>query len=128
MSTRKYVHQTVLSQRILIRRQTSPVKCSRKSEHQPRIWAPNSLHFAHMLYFAHQRSGQCLLLRFDCRSEGFAQGASRSGPMPAHETSALLTSLLHLVLPSTFRLSKEMHTISSVFLKSQFIRIVHRRR
>ena len=53
MRTRDNVHLTILRQRILIRRQNSPVKCSRENVHQPRICAPNSLHFAHALHFAH---------------------------------------------------------------------------
>ena len=55
MRTRENVHLTILRQRILIRRQNSPVKCSRENVHQPRICecAPDSLHFAHALHFAH---------------------------------------------------------------------------
>ena len=53
MRTRENVHLTILRQRILIRRQNSPVKCSRENVHQPRVCAPNSLHFAHALHFAH---------------------------------------------------------------------------
>ena len=67
MRTRENVHLTILRQRILIRRQNSPVKCSRENVHQPRICAPNSLHFAHALHFAH--GCQTLLLTFDCRSD-----------------------------------------------------------
>ena len=69
MSTRENVHLTILRQRILIRRQNSPVKRSRENVHQPRIWTPNSLHFAHAVHFAH--GVQNLLLTFDCRSDWF---------------------------------------------------------
>ena len=68
-STRENVHLTILRQRILIRRQNSPVKRTRENVHQPRIWTPNSLHFAHAVHFAHGR--QNLMLSFDCRSERF---------------------------------------------------------
>ena len=70
MSTRENVHLTILRQRILIRRQNSPVKCSRENVHQPRT--PNSLHFAHAVHFAHGL--QNLLLSFDCTSDWFWQG------------------------------------------------------
>ena len=69
MSTRENVHLTILRQRILIRRQNSPVKRSRENVHQPRIWTPNALHFAHAVHFAH--GVQNLLLTFDCRSDWF---------------------------------------------------------
>ena len=46
MSTRENVHLSILRQRILIRKQNSPVKRSRENVHQPRIWTPNSLHLA----------------------------------------------------------------------------------
>ena len=69
MSTRENVHQSILRQRILIRRQYSPAKRSRENVHQPRIWTPNSLHFAHVVHFAH--GCQNLLLSFDCRSDWF---------------------------------------------------------
>ena len=56
MRTRENMHLTILRQRILIRRQNSPVKCSRENVHQPRICAPNSWHFAHALHFAHAQN------------------------------------------------------------------------
>ena len=65
--TRENTHLSILRQRILIRRQNSPIKLSRENVHQPRIWTPNSLHFAHAVHFAH--GGQNLLLSFDCRSD-----------------------------------------------------------
>ena len=111
MRTRENVHLTILRQRILIRRQNSPVKCSRENVHQPRICAPNSLHFAHALHFAH--GGQTLLLSFDCRSDwfwGFCTLPDQN--LPRRKTSVLLTRLFHRVLSSKFRLYKEMHTIS----------------
>ena len=111
MSTRGNVHLTILRQRILIRRQNSPVKRSRENVHQPRIWTPNSLHFAHdAVHFAH--GGQNLFLNFDCRSDwfwGFCTLPDQS--LPRHKTSVLIARLFHLVLSSNFRLSKEMHTI-----------------
>ena len=55
ISTRENVHLTILRQRILIRRQNSPVKRSRENVHQPQIWTPNSLHFAHVVHYAHGR-------------------------------------------------------------------------
>ena len=79
--------------------------------HQPRICAPNSLHFAHALHFAH--GGQTLLLSFDCRSDwfwGFCTLPDQN--LPRRKTSVLLTRLFHRVLSSNFRLYKEMHTIS----------------
>ena len=109
--TRENVHLSILRQRILIRRQNSPAKRSRENVHQPRIWTPNSLHFAHAVHFAH--GGQNLLLSFDCRSDwfwGFCTLPDQN--LPRHKTSVLLTSLFHLVLSSNFCLSKEMHTIS----------------
>ena len=45
MSTRENAHLSILRQRILIRRQHSPIKRSRENVHQPRIWTPKSLHF-----------------------------------------------------------------------------------
>ena len=105
MSTRENVHLTILRQRILIRSQNPPVKSSRENVHHPRIWTPNSLHFAH--------GGQNLLLSFDCISDwfwGFCTLPDQN--LPRHKTSVLLTLPFHLVLSSTFRLSKEMHTIS----------------
>ena len=116
----------VANSRILWRTRTapiSPVKCSRELvAHQPQIWAPNSLHFAHAIHVAHV--GPNLCLRFDCRSKGFAHAFSRSGPHAcAHKTSVLLNHLLH----HNYCLSKEMHMISRVS-KTQFMRIFHRRR
>ena len=116
----------VANSHILWRMRTAPissVKCSPELvAHQPRTWAPNSLHFAHALHFAHVRPNLCL--RFDCRSKGFAHDVSRSEPHAcAHETSVLLNNLLH----HNYCLSKEMHRISRVS-KTQFMRIAHRRR
>ena len=106
MSTRENVHLTILRQRILIRRQHSPVKRSRENVHQPRIWTPNSLHFAHAVHFAH--GVQNLLLTFDCRSDWFWEFGTLSDlNLPLHKTSVLLTRLFHLVLSSNFRLSKK---------------------
>ena len=106
MRTRENVHLTIPRQRILIRRQNSPVKCSRENVHQPRICAPNSLHFAHALHFAH--GVQNLLLTFDCRSDWFwGFGTLPDLNLPRHKTSVLLTRLFHLVLSSNFRLSKK---------------------
>ena len=67
MSTRENAHLSILRPRTLIRRQNSPVRRSRENVHQPRIWTPNSLHFAHAVHFAH--GGQNLLLSFDCKSD-----------------------------------------------------------
>ena len=113
MSTRENVHLSILRQRILIRRQNSQVKRSRENVHQPRIWTPNSLHFAHEVHFAH--GGQNLLLSFDCRSDwfwGFCTLPDQNLSRHKTVTSVLLTRLFHLILSSNFRLSKEMHTIS----------------
>ena len=111
MSTRENVHLTILRQRILIRRQNSPVKRSRENVHQPRIWTPNALHFAHAVHFAH--GVQNLLLTFDCRSDWFwGFGTLPDLNLPRHKTSVLLTRLFHLVLSSNFRLSKKMHMFS----------------
>ena len=87
---RENVHLTILRQRILIWRQISPVKRSRENVHQPRIWAPNSLHFAHAVHFAHGGPSKTL---FCCwvstsrsaltDSDGFAHDTSRSGSAAA---------------------------------------------
>ena len=81
LSNRENVHLTILRQRILIRRQNSPAKHSHENVHQPRICAPNSLHFAHVVHFAN--GDQNLLLHLHCRSEGFAHDTSRSGSAAA---------------------------------------------
>ena len=121
MSTRENVHLTIPRQRILIRRQNSPVKRSRENVHQPRIWTPNSLNFAHAVHFAH--GDQNLLLSFDCSSltdsEGFAHFQIRIclGTKPAS------CSLVFLILFSLrmFAFPKKGHNLTSytslVFIK-----------
>ena len=115
MSTRENAHLSILRPRTLIRRQNSPVRRSRENVHQPRIWTPNSLHFAHAVHFAH--GGQNLLLSFDCKSDWFWGFCTHTHSFQIKvclgtKLVSLLTRLFHLVLSSNFRLSKEMHIIS----------------
>ena len=96
---------------------------SRENVHQPRIWAPNSLHFAHAVHFAHGGPSKTC-----CSAELFCCWVSTEDliwlivtvlhttlpdqDLPRRETSVFrLTFHFHLVLSSTFCLSTEVHTI-----------------
>ena len=98
----------------------SPAKRSRENVHQPRIWTPNSLHFAHAVHFAH--GGQNLLLSFDCRSEGFAHFQIRI----CLGTKQASCSLVFFILFSLriFAFPKKCTRFRR--LESQFMLIAHR--
>ena len=121
MRTRENVHLTILRQRILIRRQNSPVKCSAAKMCTNRVFVrptPCILHTHCILHTVVLAKPVVLQLSFDWQiwSDWLWRFCTRHfqiricrGTKPVSSGSPFIFILYSLQL---FRLSKEVHTIS----------------